>query len=116
MLQGRFVGTTHSPPHLAALLVRTLLFDSTVVSAEQRYRLNTTATDPLLTPLLSRPMKNRLEDCSFVSQGRQCDNPLIEEVFALIKTTIYYISSYHESRRLHREHSFMYVRQKKKRT
>ena len=45
-------------PHLAALLVRTLLFDSTVVSAQQRYRLNTTDTDPVLTSLLSRPMKN----------------------------------------------------------
>ena len=45
-------------PHLAALLLPTLLFDSTVVSAQQRYRLNTTDTDPVLTSLLSRPMKN----------------------------------------------------------
>ena len=32
------------------------------------------------------------------------------------ETTLHYISSYHESRRLRREHSFIYIRPKKKRT
>ena len=108
-------GLRTSGPYLAAPLIRSLTIDSTAALIQQRYCLNITNTNPAPLHYLHQRSRIWLEDCWFVSQGHQIGRFIYRRSVYADETTLYCISSYQESHRLHGKHSFIYPRQRRRR-